>query len=148
MAHPVPEYVPEPGDRMTWGATAAFFEVLGVLVSAGVTVVAEAAFQDRVWRPRLEPLVRLAAVRVVRCTVDTEVARDRIVRRARRDARRSAHDDRALLDRLGRGEASLGSFVDISLPVPAMRVDTSDGYRPGLAEVAAFVDGPVAAVDG
>jgi hypothetical protein len=36
----------------------------------GVTTVAEAAFQDHVWRPRLEPLLDLAQLRIVHCIVD------------------------------------------------------------------------------
>jgi len=35
---------------------------------------AEAAFQDQVWRPRLEPLRGLARIRVVHCTVSADVA--------------------------------------------------------------------------
>ena len=34
--------------------------------------MAEAAFQDHVWRPRLTPLLGLASVRVVHCVVDAE----------------------------------------------------------------------------
>jgi hypothetical protein len=55
-----------------------FFRVLEVLVNAGVTTVAEAAFQDRLWSPHLHALRELA--------------------------------------------------------------DTTDGYRPRLAEIIAFVD--------
>jgi hypothetical protein len=39
-----------------------FFGVLDLLLRAGVTTVAEAAFQDHVWRPRLTPdLARIVA---------------------------------------------------------------------------------------
>jgi len=30
--------------------------------------------------------------------------------------------------------------VRVSLSAPAIEVDTSDGYTPGIAEIAAFVD--------
>ena len=50
-----------------------FFEVIELLLKAGVTTVAEAAFQDHVWRPRLAPLLGLATVRIVHCAVDAEV---------------------------------------------------------------------------
>jgi predicted kinase len=65
---------PDPGMRHT---LATFFEVVTVLLRAGVTTVAEAAFQDRLWRPGLEPLTGLARVRVVRCTVSPATARQR-----------------------------------------------------------------------
>ena len=51
-----------------------FFGVLELLLRAGVTTVAEAAFRNRIWRPGLEPLRSLARFRVVHCTVAAEVA--------------------------------------------------------------------------
>ncbi|HYE84750.1 MAG TPA: hypothetical protein VEA16_00240 [Vicinamibacterales bacterium] len=47
----------EPGGDLQRPATDAFFDALALLLGRGVTVVvAEAAFQHRVWVPRLEPL--------------------------------------------------------------------------------------------
>src|SRR6185295_20064889 len=64
---------PDRSMRRTYDA---FFDTLGVLLRAGSTVVAEAAFQDRLWRPILSPLAGLAAIRVLRCVTDPAVARD------------------------------------------------------------------------
>jgi predicted kinase len=116
----------------------AFFGVLEVLLRAGVTVVAEAAYQDRLWRPHLEPLVDLARIRVVRCVAPAAIAHDRIVRRVEVNAHRAAHGDRELLAAIALGERSLESFVPISLDVPTLTVDTSDGYTPGVQDIAAF----------
>jgi predicted kinase len=124
-----------PGDRDRRALTA-FFDVLGVLVDAGVTAVAEAAFQDRLWRPGLTPLLDRVSLRVIRCTVDPGLARDRVARRLAADARRAAHDDRRYLDRPTAG----GDFGWITLPVPTLRVATGDGYDPPLDEVLAFVN--------
>ncbi|MFI9506160.1 AAA family ATPase [Nocardia sp. NPDC052566] len=122
-------------DRKT---LAVFSEVLGALVRAGVTVVAEAAFQDKLWRPILEPLVELADIRMVRCVVPAAVAHTRISRRAERDPSRTAHADRALLEAIAAGAYSVDSFVPISLDLPNLDVDTSDGYRPGLQRIMDF----------
>lgn len=105
----------------------AFFDVLKVLLTAGVTVVAEAAYQDRLWRPNLEPLAGLAHLRVIRCATDAAVAHERIVRRAEEDAHRAAHGDQDLLAAIAAGEHSLDSFVPISLDVPTLTVNTSQG---------------------
>jgi predicted kinase len=110
----------------------AFFDTLGVLLRAGCTVVAEAAFQDRLWRPILSPLAGLAAIRIVRCHVDPAVARSRIERRMSIPTR-AAHDDRGHLAR------PAATWTPISLDVPTLDVDTTDGYHPGLAEIAAFI---------
>jgi predicted kinase len=124
---------PDPGMRHT---LATFFAVVTLLLDAGVTTVAEAAFQDRLWRPGLEPLLERARVRVVLCAVPAGIARDRISDRLRTTANRAAHDDAGLLRRIDAGEAS---WEPISLPLPTLTVDTSDGYRPALADVLAFV---------
>ncbi|WP_377267014.1 AAA family ATPase [Peterkaempfera sp. SMS 1(5)a] len=126
------------GDPLNLPTLEAFFGVLTTLVRARVTVVAEAAFQDRLWRPNLEPLMGLARIRVIRCTVPAAVAHTRIVHRVRHSAHRSAHGDRELLAAVAAGEHSLDSFAPISLDVPTLVVDTSDGYRPGMSDIAAF----------
>jgi predicted kinase len=133
------------GDPLNLPALDAFFAVLAVLARAGVTAVAEAAYQDRLWRPHLEPLAGLARIRVIRCTAPAALAYDRIARRADEDAHRAAHGDRALLDAIAAGEHSLESFVPISLDVPTLTVDTSTGYAPALSDIAAFVRGGAAA---
>jgi predicted kinase len=81
MVHATPGFVPGPGDDLTMRTLPAFFGVLELLLIAGVTTVAEAAFQDRIWRPRLAPLLPLARIRIVHCTVDPKAAFERIVRR-------------------------------------------------------------------
>lgn len=110
----------------------AFFDVLRVLLEAGVTTVAEAAFQDRIWRPRLEPLMEFADVRVVQCVVDEAVAHERIRLREASEPTRKAHDE-------GEAHRLLSSdYVRLALDVPSIEVDTTDGYVPGIAAVAEF----------
>jgi len=140
MAHASPGFVPGEGDELTMRALPVFFGVLWLLLDAGVTTVAEAAFQDRVWRPHLVPLRPLARLRVVHCAADPAVAFERIVRRQAGDGTRRAHPDPgangrdAFLERLR-------AFDRVRLDVPSLEVDTTSGYRPGLAEIAAFAAG-------
>jgi predicted kinase len=120
----------------------AFFGALAMLLRSGVTVVAEAAYQDRLWRPGLDKLVGLAHMRIVRCAVEPAVARDRIRRRGEHDVHRAAHADRELLAELDSGRRTLGSFAWISLDAPTLVVDTSSGYEPRLDHIADFVAAP------
>lgn len=116
-----------------------FFEVVRLFVDGGITVVAEAAFQHRLWAPKLEELRHLARIRVIHCTVETEIARERIGRRAEADPlRRAAHPDAELLSRIADGQVSLAAFEPLRMDVPTLSVDTSDGYRPGLDEIVRF----------
>jgi predicted kinase len=137
MAHASPGVSPGEGDELTLRTLPVFFGVLGLLLEAGVTTVAEAAFQDRVWRPRLEPLLPAARIRIVHCAADPEAAFERIARRHARDAARRAHPDPGAAGRetyAGR----LRAFDRVRLDVPSIEVDTTSGYRPGLADIIAF----------
>ncbi|MGH3209442.1 MAG: AAA family ATPase [Trebonia sp.] len=140
MAHASPGFAPGEGDELTVRTLPVFFGVLGLLLNAGVTTVAEAAFQDRVWRPRLEPLLPVAGIRIVHCAADPGAAFERIVRRHRRDATRRAHPDPGT-DGREAWVRRLRAFDRVRLDVPFMEVDTTSGYRPGLAEIVAFAAG-------
>ena len=122
----------EPGADLQRHATDAFFDALALLLGRGVTVVAEAAFQDRVWAPRLEPLRVVARVRIVLCEAKPELARARQVARGLGDPGRA---------RFHPGGAETGSYDPPRLDVPTLRVDTSDGYRPALETIVEFARG-------
>jgi len=129
------------GDPLTERTFPLFFDIVRTLVAGGVTVVAEAAFQDPRWRPELEPLRELARLRIVRCRVDTAVAFDRAVGRAASSAvRLSAHGD-STAGGLDQWTEAFSSFEHISIDAPALDVDTTDGYTPSVAAVVAFASG-------
>lgn len=136
MAHATPGFVPGPRDELALRTLPTFFAVLELLLRAGVTTVAESAFQDRLWRPGLEPLRHLARIRVVHCTVAADVARLRILRRMDDDPHRRVHERRRL-DAAARGH---DAFDPVSIAAPSLRVDTTDGYDPGLGSIVAFVE--------
>jgi predicted kinase len=140
MAHASPGFNPGEADELTARALPVFFGVLRLLLEAGVTTVAEAAFQDRVWRPRLEPFLAVAAIRVVHCAADPGVAFDRIVRRQAAGGPRRAHPDPG---EAGREEyvRRFRAFDRVRLGAPSIEVDTTSGYRPGLAQVVGFAAG-------
>lgn len=116
----------------------AFFRTVAELVRSGTSLVAEAAFQDRLWRPGLEPLADLADIRVVRCVTDPELARVRISRRASEEPSRAAHADTYLLKRIAEGERPIESWVPIALDVPRLVVDTTQDWEPSLTRIAEF----------
>ncbi len=126
-------------DPLNIPAMHTFFDTLGVLLQGGVTVVAESAFQDRLWRPGLEPLAKIADLRIIRCTTPTRAIVERITARAEADRHRAAHGDRQLLTDISAGTYSPDQFTDISLDAPTLLVDTSDGYQPSTPEIIAFI---------
>lgn len=141
MTHATPGFAAGPGDELTLRTLPVFFGVLELLLRAGVTAVAEAAFQHRVWCSGLDPLRGLARFRVVHCTVDAEVAVRRSLRRGDDDPLRRAHADPGPQGAAEQARAHR-SFERVSVDAPWIEVDTTDGYRPGLGEIVAFVSRP------
>jgi predicted kinase len=119
---------PDPDLTLTYRI---FTGTVTALIRAGVTVVAEAAFQDHRWRPVLTPLLADASLRVIRCTVEPAVARARIARRSA--PARAAHPGTPV-------EAD--AWAPIMLAVPTLVVDTTDGYSPAFPEIVAFAASP------
>jgi predicted kinase len=129
------------GDPLTQRTLPLFFDVVTMLITAGVTLVAEAAFQDGRWRAGLAPLTNRAHLRIVRCTVDPAVSFERAATRAvGSDARRKAHGDSAIETGVDDWARAYESFERISIAAPSIDVDTSDGYAPSLEEIVNFID--------
>ena len=129
------------GDPLTQRTLPLFFEVVRVLTAAGVTVVAEAAFQDARWRPELEPLSERAQLTIIRCKVDPAVSLERAVQRAaERQDRVKAHGDSTLGKAIADWEQAVASFEHLSMTVPSLDVDTTDGYDPTLDRIVAFIN--------
>ncbi len=139
MVHAAGDFVAAPSDELTLRTLPTFFQVLELLLAAGVTTVAEAAFQDQLWRPRLHPLAELADIRIVHCHVPADVAWARIRRRQTENPVRRAHADTHLADPHAHTAVHDG-FERIRLDVPEIEVDTCEGYRPGLDESVAFAN--------
>ena len=126
-----PGFEASTSDPLTLRTYGVFFEAMSLLLRADVTLVAEAAFQHHLWVKGLSPLIDLAALRVVRCAVPDEIARDRQRVRLLSQSTRSAHADVQHLSRAG-------AFDPLRLDAPTLDVDTSDGWQPGLPAIAAF----------
>jgi predicted kinase len=106
-----------------------FFAEIELLLCAQVALVAEAAFQHRVWQPRLERLAAMADVRIVVCDVPPDVARDRRKYRSQSDP---------LFDAYHSGP--VGDDYDAPrLDAPTLHVDTADGLSPNLSEIVSFL---------
>ena len=142
MAHAAgPGFQGGHGDPLTQRTFPLFFEVVTLLVAAGVTVVAEAAFQDGRWRAGLEPLGELAELRIVRCGTAPALSFERAVARAAAsDSRLHAHGDSTIGKGVEDWARAFNSFEHLSMPVPSIDVDTTDGYEPSLQRIVEFVD--------
>jgi len=127
MAHAEgPDFGPGQGDPLTMRTVSTFAETIRVLVAAGVSLVAEAAFQDQLWRRVLEPVSDHARLRLVQCSLDAGVAWERA---AQRRAPRAAHAVGGHVHDLEKWTEWYTAFDRVSLAAPSIEMDTTDGTR-------------------
>lgn len=126
------------GDEVGREVYETFFQTIKLLLERRVTLVAEAAFQHKLWTPKLEPLRAIARIRIVLCDMEADLARARHAARGAADpARESFHP----MPPTPAGAAAVFEFDAPHLDVPTLRVDTTDGYRPDLEAIVSFVRG-------
>jgi hypothetical protein len=86
--------------------------------------------------------VPVADIRIIHCTASTSAIQDRTIRRAEINPHRRAHNDRELIADITAGSHSVERFESVDLDVPALTVDTTDGYCPDFEAIARFVKLP------
>lgn len=135
-----PGFAAATSDPLTVRTFPLFFDCVRLLLAGGVTVVAEAAFQHRLWDQGLTPLLDSTdgpdlsdRLRIVRCRTSDAVMLRRRQERMAAVATRSAHAD-------GRALQVAPDWDPIHLNAPTIDVDTTDDYQPGIDALADFVN--------
>ena len=118
----------------------AFFETIALLLSKKISLIAEAAFQHKLWTPQLEVLQRIARLRIVVCQITPELAKQRRLQRRLADsAWKRFHGDTDIRLHRQRIIQPDREYQPPDLPVPTLHVTTTEGYAPNLEEIAAFL---------
>lgn len=126
----------ESSRRLGYAAIQLLNVLAGELLSAGSSVVVEANFRAGLSEGLLLPLVAKSRAFLIHCHVPAPLALQRYRDRVGSADRHPAHHDLEVLETLA---AVLPEYVEpLRLPIPVLAVDTSDGYRPSLAEIVAF----------
>lgn len=114
-----------------------FFDTLKFLVTNHVSVIAEAAFQHKIWSSRLEWFMERARIYVLVCKVDAQVALDRFLKRGLNDpSREYFHGDKGI-DMARKGMAvNVSPYEELHIDVPTFCVSTSGEYSPSVKELA------------
>lgn len=128
---------------------AIFFETVEFVVSRGLSVVIEAAFQHKLWAPKLTSLAEAARVSIVVCTVDPQLARSRWLERGLADtARERFHGDNAVHAAKHDIELPVEDYDPPNMDLPILTVDTTHGYNPALDQIVSFaMQGTIAPVE-
>ena len=115
-----------------------FFEIVHRHLAGKVSVVIEAAFQHKVWEPRIPRVLELSLPLFIICMVDEEIAAQRHLQRGLADPRREfCHDDKRVALYRATGEIGTPAPYDPpKLAVPTVYVSTENDYSPTLDEIA------------
>lgn len=116
-----------------------FFRIVNFIVSNGISIVIEAAFQHKVWQPKLDELSEHAEIAIVVCSVDPYIAKSRCIERGLADTTRERfHGDRAVHAARAGGEISVATYIPPEMDFPTLTVDTTNGYSPELDSIVNF----------
>ena len=130
---------PDDHGRLNWQVYNTFFGAVELLLRDGVTLVAEAAFQYKLWVPKLQPLQDIAQIRLIVCSIDPRLAQTRFIQRGLADPEREGHHGRGFIQPNKEDTArAIRIYEPPRLAVPSLTVDTSDGYKPSLEQMREF----------
>jgi len=112
----------------------AFFQTLKLLLSKKISVIAEAAFQHKVWATLIEKVGDSCDVSIIVCDVGDIMAAKRHLQRGLKDPRREYfHGDARVTHYKKTGEfLKPAEYVPPTFSYPTIVVSTKKGYAPSL----------------
>jgi tRNA uridine 5-carbamoylmethylation protein Kti12 len=125
-------------------ATDIYFDIIMNMLTNNVSLIAEAAFQNKIWSTMLEKYKNIARIYILICNVDGEVALDRFIRRGLDNPLREYfHGDKGVdLARQG-VQLSVSPYDEPRFDAPTYYIDTSGEYKPSIKELGKKILGQV-----
>ena len=114
-----------------------FFGIVNQYLAGNISVVIEAAFQQKVWEPRMLMIFELASPTIVLCCADGAVAASRHLQRGLENPNREFyHGDKRVAHYRKTGEIlSPDSYTAPKFNVPTIQVSTDGEYIPCIDEI-------------
>jgi predicted kinase len=115
-----------------------FFEIVHTYLRFGVSVIIEAAFQHKIWAPRLNEIKNTAKLKLIICDLDPCLAFERRQRRLLGDPNREKfHGEKveAASDSTNVPQIYDPPFLD----VPTLKVNTTKEYEPSFEMILQFI---------
>lgn len=114
-----------------------FFGIVNQYLAGNISVVIEAAFQYKVWEPRMLKILELSSPLIVLCSADGAVAARRHLQRGLENPQREFyHGDKRVTHYRNTGEiSSYDSYTAPKFNVPTIQVSTDGEYMPCIDEI-------------
>ena len=115
-----------------------FFRLVRQCLENKVSLIIEAAFQHKVWEPRLAEISEIADAFIIVCSVDDDMAARRHLQRGLDNPRREFyHSDKRVSIYRETGEIGAAAPYEApDLDVPTIYVSTDGEYSPTIDEIA------------
>ena len=129
------DQLPPDTDRLV---TDFFFRLVNQYLAGNISVVIEAAFQHKVWEPRMPKITELSSVWIVLCSVDEVIAARRHLERGLENPKREFyHSDNRVVHYRKTGEFLYpAGYTAPKFDVPTIEVSTAGEYVPSIDEIA------------
>lgn len=114
-----------------------FFSIVNQYLAGNVSIVIEAAFQHKVWEPRIPEISELASPMIVLCSVDSIIAARRHLQRGLENPNREFyHGDNRVVHYRKTGEFLLPADYEApKFNIPTIEVSTDGEYIPCLDDI-------------
>ena len=114
-----------------------FFEIVNQYLAHKISIIIEAAFQHRVWEPRIAKIAEVGSPFIIVCSVDGETAARRHLQRGLDNPDREFyHGDKRVAVYKATGVMSpAGRYEAPDFDVPTVHVSTDGEYRPTIDEI-------------
>ena len=115
-----------------------FFRTVNQYLAGNISVVIEAAFQHKVWEPRIAKIAEIGSPFIIVCSIDACLAARRHLQRGLDDpSREFYHGDKRVSVYKDTGAMSpAGQYEAPDLNVPTVHVSTDGVYSPTIDEIA------------
>ncbi|HET7118841.1 MAG TPA: AAA family ATPase [Hanamia sp.] len=124
-----------------------FFGTIDLLVSKEISIIAEAAFQDKLWRPKLLNLLDKAEIKIIICKTNPDLVKSRFISRFSDNPNREKfHGDKSISLSKERFALLTEIYEPVNISMPTLCVDTTDNYKPGIEEIIIFIGQKTAAI--
>lgn len=118
-------------------ATNFFFEIVDQYLANKISIIIEAAFQHKVWEPRIKKIAEISNPFMIICDVNADTAADRHLQRGLAEPEREYyHGDKRVVVYRETGELlPAGEYETPHSEFPTLHVSTLGEYFPTLDEI-------------
>jgi hypothetical protein len=118
-------------------ATNIFFDIVDQYLAKKVSIIIEAAFQHKVWEPRVAEIAKIADPFMIICAVTAESAANRHLQRGLAEPEREYYhgDNRVVVYRETGVLLPAGEYETAHFDMPTIHVSTEGEYLPTIDEI-------------